>query len=163
MTVAKSQINLFVLIWIAVTAGISLPAQGASLINTPSSHNKNSTLPTLQTNQTGIKYVDMSHQPEYSLQLPPDIGSRNVSLATPTLSQNIAQLEEAGKVKQETVGNTTIYTYNAKITSPKNISSTRYYSNRWQLPKVISRQRVPESSPVLSLLLFMGFLIKARK
>jgi hypothetical protein len=160
MTVAKSQINLFVLIWVAATAGISLPAQGASLVNVPFSHSKDTTL---QMSTTGNRYIDIHHQAEYSLQLPGEIDSRRASFATSTLSHNIAELEEASKVKQETVGNTIIYTYNANITSRKNLSSTKYYSNRWQLPKVIPHKRVPEPSPVLGLLLFTGFLIKGRK
>jgi hypothetical protein len=161
MTVAKNQISLFMFIWVAVTTVLTFPVQAASLDNTP-----------FPTTQKQIKVKDTAlltpqpdiidspniyinnfyrHQPNYQLQLPPS-----------HLSESIVQLEEASKVTQDTVGDKTIYTYNANTTNNQSLSRSRYSSNRWQLPKTPPRKTVPESSPIIGLLVFTGLLMSKK-
>jgi hypothetical protein len=160
MTVVKSQISLYVLIWVAVTTVLAFPVQAASLKHTPFPITekqikvKDTTLLAPQTQIIDSKNI-------YIHNLPWNQPNSKLKLPANNLSQSIAQLEEATKVTQEKVGDTTIYTYNANTTN-QSPAITRYSSNRWQVPKTPPRKTVPESSPTIALLMFMGLLINKR-
>ncbi|AFZ01149.1 PEP-CTERM sorting domain-containing protein [Calothrix sp. PCC 6303] len=163
MTLAKSQISLYVVIWVAVTTVLTSPVQAASLKDAefPSSSKelkvKNISLFTPQpeivsSKNTYTNYFD-SDQFAYKLQMP-----------VTKFSHTIAQLEEAAKITEDVVDGKIIYTYqgNNKTTiktTSQSPNTTQYLSNRWQVPKASPRRRVPESSSIIGLLIFIGFVV----